>query len=253
MNLNPLDLWSALGETLPGFFALSVFLIICLLVGMLFIMPAVMMLQSEPGQVGGWMAARRAALQRAREFGASSGELYLRAFISLLDGINTAVGQFAAWLALFMVMMQFIVVVMRYVFSWGSIQMQESIWYMHGILFMLGAGYTLLKDGHVRVDIFYREASPQKKALVDLLGVLFFLLPVCGLTWYLSWSYVLNSWAVLETSTEGSGLPYIYLFKTVILVFAALMTMQALSMGLRSLMRLAGKDVRDLYEHEEVA
>jgi TRAP-type mannitol/chloroaromatic compound transport system permease small subunit len=253
VNLNPLDLWSALFANLPGPFAFVVFVLSMFLALALFGLPILMMLRSEPDQLGGWLRERRAGLQRAREFGASTSELYLRAVITLFDGISTAVGQFIAWAALLMVMMQFIVVVMRYVFAWGSIQMQESIWYMHGILFMFGAAYTLLKDGHVRVDIFYRDASTHRKALIDLLGTLLFLLPVCAMTWYLSWSYVANSWAVLETSTEGSGLPFIYLFKTVILVFAALLTLQSISLALRSSMILAGKDVRDLIEHEEVA
>ncbi|MFD2207630.1 TRAP transporter small permease subunit, partial [Kiloniella antarctica] len=102
-------------------------------------------------------------------------------FLSLakaIDSLNNKIGHSVAWLALFMVLVQFIVVLMRYVFGIGSIFMQESIIYMHGFLFMLGAGYTLLHGGHVRVDIFYGAASEKKQAIVDFIGTIVFLFPV---------------------------------------------------------------------------
>lgn len=157
-----------------------------------------------------------------------------------IDSINRKVGLTVAWLALGMVLVQFSVVLSRYVFAVGSIPTQESIWYMHGTLFMLGAGYTLLRDGHVRVDVFYRDASVKRRALVDLLGVLFFLIPVCGFIFYSSSDYVVNSWNVLEGSTETNGIPAIFALKSVILVATALLLLQAVSMGLRSLIALSG-------------
>lgn len=159
-----------------------------------------------------------------------------------IDTLNEYIGRGAAWVALLMVLVQFAVVIMRYVFSIGFIPMQESIWYMHGILFMFGAGYTLLHDGHVRVDIFYREASARRKALVDMVGALVFLIPLMALTMWLSWSYVINSWKTLEGSTEISGLPLIFLYKTVIWVFAILLGLQAISMAIRGLQTLLGDE-----------
>lgn len=164
----------------------------------------------------------------------------LGALIRSIDLINEYVGRGIAWVALGMVLVQFIVVIMRYVFAVGSIPVQESIWYMHGILFMVGAGYTLLHDGHVRVDIFYREASPRRKALVDLAGVMVFLLPVCAATWWLSWSYVYHAWEIHEESLEVSGLPLIYLLKTVILVFVVLVALQGISLAVKSALTLSG-------------
>lgn len=161
--------------------------------------------------------------------------------VQRLDAINEYTGRVVAWLALAMVLVQFIVVILRYVFSVGFIPLQESVWYMHGLLFMLGAGYTLLRDQHVRVDILYRDASPRYQALVDLFGVLVLLLPVCIVTWWLSWSYVANAWRIREGSTELSGLPFIYLLKTVILVFVVLLTIQGISLALKSLLVLAGR------------
>ena len=103
----------------------------------------------------------------------------LLAVARMIDALNETIGRSVAWLALFMVLVQFIVVVMRYVFGIGSIFMQESIVYMHAIVFLAAAGYTLLHDGHVRVDIFYGSATPRQKAIVNLLGVLIFLWPIC--------------------------------------------------------------------------
>ena len=104
----------------------------------------------------------------------------LRRQIAVADGIdriNAAIGRAAAWCCLFIVLVQFAVVVMRYVFGIGSIWLQELIIYGHAALFMLAAAWTLQVDGHVRVDIFYADASPRTKAMVDLVGALLFLLP----------------------------------------------------------------------------
>jgi len=164
----------------------------------------------------------------------------LAAAYKTLDVINDRVGKAMAWLALAMVLTQFVVVVLRYVFSVGFIMMQESIWYLHGILFMLGAGYTLLRDGHVRVDIVYRTSSPRKKALIDLFGVVIFLIPVCLIIFFFSWPYVIHSWEVFEGSTETGGIPAVFLLKTVIPVFVILVLVQGVSMGLRSFLILIG-------------
>ena len=164
----------------------------------------------------------------------------LKSIALAIDSLNERVGRIVAWTALAMVLVQFVVVILRYVFAWGSIPAQESIWYFHGVLFMLGAGYTLLKDGHVRVDIVYRESSPRRKAMIDLFGVIVFLLPVCILIWGMSWSYVLNSWRVLEGSTETSGLPTIYLLKTIIPIFVILLALEGVSLGIKSFLVIIG-------------
>jgi len=161
-------------------------------------------------------------------------------FCRLIDGLNTRVGHLVAWCVVYMVLVQFAVVILRYVFSMGFIAIVESIWYMHGMLFMIGAGYTLLKDGHVRVDLFYREAQPRTKAWVDLLGSVIFLLPVAALTFWYSFSYVTNSWKVFEVSSEAGGMPFIYLYKTVIWVFAVLIGLQGISLAIKALAFLKG-------------
>ena len=133
------------------------------------------------------------------------------------------IGHATAWVALAMVLVQFLVVMMRYVFGVGWIMMQESVTYMHAFLFMVGAGYTLLQDGHVRVDIFYRGASERFKNLVDVFGVILFMIPACLVIGIYSWPYVHNSWKVLEGSKETSGIQGIYLLKSLLIVFAVLM------------------------------
>ncbi len=158
-----------------------------------------------------------------------------------IDGFANRTGRIVAWAALLMVLIQFTVVMMRYVFGLSSVWMQESIIYLHGILFMLAAGYTLYCDGHVRVDIFYREASARYKATIDLLGILLFLWPVAILVIYVSWPYVASSWSVLEGSRETSGIPAVFLLKTIIPVFAVLIMLQGLSTAIRSIATLAGQ------------
>jgi TRAP-type mannitol/chloroaromatic compound transport system permease small subunit len=169
----------------------------------------------------------------------------LEKFRRAVDGFNDLVGRTTAWLVIAMVLIQFTVVMLRYVFGFGSIMMQESVVYLHGALFMLGAAYTLLSEGHVRVDIFYRDATHKKKALVDMFGVLFLLLPICGLIWLSSWSYVGQSWAILEGSRETSGIHAVYILKTAILAFAALLSLQGLSMAARAYLTIKGHGSTD--------
>ncbi|EJW20748.1 hypothetical protein IMCC14465_14850 [alpha proteobacterium IMCC14465] len=153
---------------------------------------------------------------------------------TIIDGLNGRILSLASWLCLFMVLVQFFVVVMRYVFGTGSIQFQEIILYMHGILFMVAAGGTLLTNDHVRVDIIYNSLSPRKKAVIEFLGCILFLFPVCGLVLYTSWNYVGQSWRIMEGSREPGGLQGIYLLKSFIPIFAILLGLQGLSQAIKA-------------------
>jgi TRAP-type mannitol/chloroaromatic compound transport system permease small subunit len=157
---------------------------------------------------------------------------------AVVDRVNTAVGRAASWCALAIVLIGFAVVLMRYVLGLGSIWLQESILYAHAALFLLAAAWTLKDGRHVRVDVFYADASPRKKAWVDLLGALLLLLPFCVATMWFSWPYVARSWAILERSREASGLPLVFLLKTLIPVFAALLALQGLSQAIKSIAML---------------
>ncbi len=164
----------------------------------------------------------------------------LAGFIRIVDRLNDAVGRGVAWLTLAMVVITFAVVVFRYVFSLGWVWMQESYVWLHGVVFMMGAGYTLLHNGHVRVDIFYRPASDRHKAWVDLFGVLILLLPLVSVSLFFSLDYVIKSWAGLEESREAGGLPGLFLLKTVIWFFCILIALQGLSLAGRSVLVLGG-------------
>ena len=163
---------------------------------------------------------------------------FLSAYIRFANRINETIGRGVAWLTLAMVVITFVVVVLRYVFAVGFVWMQESYVWLHGLVFMLGAGYTLLHDGHVRVDIFYRDASPRYRAWVDLFGTLFLLLPMVVTVAVVAWPYVVESWIRLEESREAGGLPGLFLLKTAILAFCALVAMQSLSLAASSLLVL---------------
>ena len=156
---------------------------------------------------------------------------------SALDRFSGLVGRAASWLTLFMVVVTFIVVILRYVFDIGFIWVQESIIWMHAVVFMLGAAYTLREDEHVRVDVFYRGMSERRQAWVDLLGVLVFLLPLCAFLAWNSVDFVLQSWRIGESSREPGGLPFPFfpMLKSVILLMPITVALQGLSLFLRSL------------------
>ena len=151
-----------------------------------------------------------------------------------IDRLTGAVGRSVAWLALAMVLVQFAVVIMRYGLGLGSIWLQESILYAHATLFLLAAAWTLRDDGHVRIDILYVDASPRTKATVDLCGALLLLLPFMAvLAWY-AWPYVMRSWAIYERSQEVSGLPFVYLLKSLLLLFVLMMALQGVAQAIRA-------------------
>jgi len=107
-------------------------------------------------------------------------------------------GRTVSWLSLFLVLVTFIVVVLRYVFNSGSIALQETTTYLHASVFLVGMAYTMQQDAHVRVDIFYASFSKQTKAWVDLFGACFLLLPFMLFITWISWIYIADSWSVLE-------------------------------------------------------
>jgi TRAP-type mannitol/chloroaromatic compound transport system permease small subunit len=159
---------------------------------------------------------------------------HFAAIADLIDRLIAVIGHAAMWLALVVVLLQFAVVVLRYAFGIGSIWLSESVIYAHAALFMLAAAWTLQANGHVRVDVFYAEASPRAKARVDLLGAIFLLLPFMAVILWFALPYVARSWSILERSREASGLPLVYLLKTLIPAFALLMALQGIAQAIRA-------------------
>jgi TRAP-type mannitol/chloroaromatic compound transport system permease small subunit len=156
---------------------------------------------------------------------------------NLFDRISNITGKATSWLTLAMVILTSIIVVMRYVFDAGLIWMQESVTWMHAAVFMVGAAYTLLHEEHVRVDIFYRKMSERNRAIVDLIGVVLFLLPLCGLLALMAYDFAAAAWSIHETSREPGGLPYpmIPLMKSIVIVMPVAVALQGISMLTRSI------------------
>lgn len=159
----------------------------------------------------------------------------------LIDALNQRLGQLCAWLTLFLVVGTAIVVILRYGFGIGAIALQEAVMYAHALVFMGAAAWTLQRNGHVRVDIFYQKFPARRQALVDGLGHVLFLLPVCLFLAWNSWDYVANSWATFESSSESGGLKFVYLQKTIILVLVLSLALQAIADLINVGYRLAGR------------
>lgn len=160
--------------------------------------------------------------------------------IKRVDSFTQSWAMFTRWLGLVMVLITCLIVGLRY----GSFipfiahvsqditdltMLQELVMYCHGALFMLGAAFTFQQDGHVRVDIFYRNWTKKKQNFINRMGIVLFAFPVCIFTFYISWDLVISSWRVLETSQEPGGLPFMYLFKTLLLVMPVLVFIQCIA------------------------
>ncbi len=161
--------------------------------------------------------------------------------IRLLEALSEQIGRGVAWLTVLMTLLVFVVVALRYGLDISNAALQESITYLHALVFMLGMAYTLRHDEHVRVDILYRARSPRGKAWTDLLGALLLLLPFSATLFWLCLDYVLSSWRILEGSRDTGGLPFLYLLKSLLLVMPALLALQGLTQALRAVLILRGE------------
>ncbi|GHC34461.1 TRAP-type mannitol/chloroaromatic compound transport system, small permease component [Aidingimonas halophila] len=162
------------------------------------------------------------------------------ALLSRLDTFTECLGRAVSWLLLIMMLVQFAIVILRYAFNINSIVAQESVMFLHAVVFMLAASYTLKHDGHVRVDIFYRRLSMRGRAWIDLLGTLLLLFPVLIFIAASSLGYVAKSWAILERSPD-SGIPVVFLLKSLILVMVVLLSLQGIAQMIRQVMMLRGR------------
>lgn len=175
----------------------------------------------------------------------------MTSFIKMIDTTTEWLGRTIAWLTLLMMILMTAVVVVRYLFNENSIFLQESVMYLHGMVFMFASGYTLKHNGHVRVDIFYRKMSVQKRAAVDLFGTLFLLFPVMIFIGWASWDHIALAWKTKEASTEPGGIPAIYLLKSLTLVLVVVMLFQGLAEALKQIFTLMGSQAFLEETHEE--
>lgn len=154
-------------------------------------------------------------------------------FADAIDQMNTSIAGVIRWLALIMVLMQFSIVIGRYVFGFNSIAAQESVLYMHATLFMLGAGFTLLVDKHVRVDVFYAKVTAATQRRIDIFGHIFLLIPSMAALLYWSWPSVRNSWKILEGPISVGGIEAVFLLKSLIPAFCVLILLQSMALLVR--------------------
>ncbi len=167
----------------------------------------------------------------------------LKRLITAIECISEWSGRAVAWLVLAMVLVIIYDVTMRYAFQTGSVALQELEWHLFALLFLLGAAYTLKHDGHVRVDIFYnsRWMTDRRRAMIDLFGGLFLLVPFCLMIIIASLPFVANSFGMGEGSPDPGGLPHRFLLKAAIPVGFSLLLLQGVASMLRALCLLLEK------------
>lgn len=164
----------------------------------------------------------------------------LRKFEQLISRISGAFGWLAGWLCILMILIVFIDVIARYLFESGSIAMQELEWHLFAAVFLLGAAYTMRENANVRVDVLYERMPRRRKAVVDIFGTVFFVIPMCTLILYSSFDFVAYSYEVKEVSNDPGGLPYRFAFKALLPLGYFLVLIQSLAVIARNIRILAG-------------
>ena len=167
----------------------------------------------------------------------------LKTICRWIDNMNEWLGRGVAWVTAGLVLVVFVDVVMRYLFNTSFVFTQELEWHVFGFIFLIGSGYTLLHDGHVRVDVIYQRLGFKGKAWTNLIGVIFFALPGCFMVVVTSWKVTHNAWLVMEGSPDPGGIPFRFIVKGFITVGFAIIFIQALSMGIHSLLQILGKEI----------
>jgi TRAP-type mannitol/chloroaromatic compound transport system permease small subunit len=175
----------------------------------------------------------------------------LRKFEQVINRLSGISGWLAGWLCVLMILVVFIDVVARYAFASGSIAMQEMEWHLFAAMFLLGASYTMREDANVRVDVFYGRMSPRTKAVVDILGTVLFVIPMCTLILYSSYDFVSYSYQIQEVSVDPGGLPYRFAFKALLPIGYTLVLLQSLSVISRNARLLCGNERENNTGREE--
>ncbi len=170
----------------------------------------------------------------------------IKKVVIFCDKINEWIGSFIVTSAVFLfILVIFSNVIMRYVFNTSFVFMAELEWHVFAFIFLMGAGFTLLHDGHVRVDIFYSMVDKKKQALINLFGVLFLLIPSCYVVLSTSIPWVIVAYEVGEVSINPGGIPARFLLKATLPIGYFLMLIQGLSLFVKSSLTLLGKPLED--------
>jgi TRAP-type mannitol/chloroaromatic compound transport system permease small subunit len=163
-----------------------------------------------------------------------------------IDRISEVSGRILQWLTLAMVGLGAFNAIARYLDKYTGLGLSSNTWlelqwYLFSLVFLLGAAYTLRHDAHVRVDVLYGRLSKRGRAWIELLGTLLFLVPFCVLVLWMSWDFVINSWATWEQSSDPGGLAR-YPIKTMIPLALVLVLMQGAATAIRAVAVLRGAD-----------
>lgn len=168
---------------------------------------------------------------------------FLKTIANWIDWLNLQVGKGVSWVTFLVVLVVFTDVVMRYAFNISFVFTQELEWHLFAFIFLMGAGYTLLKDGHVRVDIIYQRFGPKGQAWINLIGTLLFLFPGCFMVIATSLNFVYQSYAIFEGSPDPGGIPYRFILKACIPAGFVLLLLQGVSIFINSLITVLGKEI----------
>jgi len=163
---------------------------------------------------------------------------FLSKYVKLVNRINSAVGKSTSWLTTTLVLIVVFDVITRYVFNESSVAIQELEWHIFAILFLMGAAFTLQKDDHVRVDLFYSKFNAKQKAWLNIVGTILFLIPFTLLIIYTSQNYVLNSFSLNESSPDPGGLPARYILKAFIPISFLFLLLQGFSLLFKSIVEI---------------
>ena len=159
-----------------------------------------------------------------------------------IERINEWLGHITGWLMFFLVLLVTADVVSRYLFNTGAVVIQETEWWLFSVIFLMGAGYTLLHEGHVRVDLVYSLLSNKGQDIIDLIGAFIFLFPMCLLLILTSRNFIESSWSLREGSPDPGGLPAYYVLKAFIPLGFLFLMLQGLVMVYRIVKRMRQGD-----------
>lgn len=165
----------------------------------------------------------------------------LKSYIRVVDSLNEKVGVFISWLTTVLVLVVCYDVFTRYFLKKSSVAVQELEWHLFAVIFLVGAGYTLRYDRHVRVDVFFMKFKPKLQAWINFLGSLIFLIPFCLIGIWSSKAFVINSFVIRETSPDPGGLPARYILKAVIPIGFFLLLLQGVALVFRSIMEISNQ------------
>jgi TRAP-type mannitol/chloroaromatic compound transport system permease small subunit len=159
-------------------------------------------------------------------------------FCTAVDTFIDRLGSAVCWLNSILVLNIVVQVILRYALGEGKIWLEELEWHFYAVLLLVGLSYCLVSDTHVRLDIFYRKFSEAKREYVDLLGMLFLVLPLFAILFYHGLGFLGTAWHVNESSPHPLGLPYWWIIKAFIPLTMFLVIIAAVSRIVRAVLVL---------------